>query len=187
MRNRQRQEFELPDETVSLARTELNRQVFQEGRDELDDLRQRMTVGESVKMDRGEFQTVRRVVSDAREDAEDRAERMDANIFGDTDEQAEFARQAEQGLRNNPPEFGAGEGTPRRSPDSGFFTAAPTQPTDIGREADGEFARPESSPNIEPAPIDRDRKTGEFGIDPFDMTAGGGVLDSAENLFGGDR
>jgi len=77
-------------------------------------------------------------------------------------------------------------GGPRRSPDSGFFTAAPTQPTDIGREADGEFARPESSPDIAPAPIDRDRKTGEFGIDPFDMTAGGGVLDSAENLFGGD-
>ena len=66
---------------------------------------------------------------------------------------------------------------PRRSPDSGLdlFAPRPTQPTDIGREADGEFARPESDPDIRPAPIDRSRKTGRFGTDPFDL--GSGLLD----------
>jgi len=100
-----RQQFDLPDQTVATARTQLNEEVFGEGRDELDDLRQRMTVGEPVELDRDEYQTVRRVVSDRRRDAEDRAERMDRNIFGDTSEQADRARRAEQGLINNPPTF----------------------------------------------------------------------------------
>ena len=100
-----RQQFDLPDQTVATARTQLNEEVFGEGRDELDDLRQRMTVGEPVELDREEYQTVRRVVSERRRDAEERAERMDRNIFGDTSEQANRARRAEQGLINNPPTF----------------------------------------------------------------------------------
>lgn len=58
------------------------------------------------------------------------------------------------------------------------------EPTDIGREPDGEYARPESAPDIEPAPIAREQRTGEFGLDPFDLTsstAGVGV----DTTFGG--
>lgn len=81
---------------------------------------------------------------------------------------------------------------PKRSAGGGFFTQSPTQPTDIGREADGEFARPESSPDIAPAPIDRDAGTGRFGLDPFDITAGvgggvGGGVESREIEYGGEQ
>jgi len=46
-------------------------------------------------------------------------------------------------------------------------------PTDIGRAADGEFARPETEPDIEPQPIARNNETGRFGLDPFDLSSGG--------------
>jgi hypothetical protein len=61
----------------------------------------------------------------------------------------------------------------------------PAAPTDIGRGRDGEFQRPESAPDIEPAPISRNRKSGEFGLDPFDLTSGG--VGESLDLFGGDR
>lgn len=104
-----RREVNLPDETVSFARTQLNRAVDQEGRDELDDLRQRFGFGtdgfgsDTIELDRDEFQTVSNLVSEQREKAEDRAERMDANIFGDTDDQADFARTADRGLEQADP------------------------------------------------------------------------------------
>lgn len=104
-----RQEFDFPAETISFARTQLNEQVFGEGRDELDDLRTRFGSGdETVELDRSEFQTVKNVVFDAADEAKDRAERMDANIFGDTDDQAAFAETARQGIISNPPAFGGG-------------------------------------------------------------------------------
>lgn len=61
----------------------------------------------------------------------------------------------------------------------------PTKPTNIGRERDGEFARPESDPEITPAPVARNTRNGQFGLDPFDLSSGG-TGESLE-LFGGDR
>lgn len=101
-----REQFEFPDTTLSFARTRLNEKVFGKGRDDLNDLRQRVTPGEPLELDRGEFDTFRRAVSEGAQEAGERAERMDANIFGDTDEQAKFAREAQRGLVNNPPSFG---------------------------------------------------------------------------------
>lgn len=68
---------------------------------------------------------------------------------------------------------------------TGTFARGPTTPTDIGREPDGEFARPETAPDIEPAPVARKQRTGEFGLDPFDITSStaGASLDTT---FGGD-
>ena len=62
----------------------------------------------------------------------------------------------------------------------------PVRQTDIGREADGEFARPDSAPDVRHAPIARQDNTGEFGIDPFDLTPGyeGAPTDGFENPFG---
>jgi hypothetical protein len=62
----------------------------------------------------------------------------------------------------------------------------PSRPTDIGRESDGEFARPERAADIEPAPIARESNTGEFGLDPFDLTSGG-VGESVDLFDGGKR
>jgi hypothetical protein len=65
----------------------------------------------------------------------------------------------------------------------------PSQPTDIGREADGEFARPESAPDIEPAPVARETETGEFGLDPFDLTSEFTTSSVGDDVptFGGER
>ena len=104
-----RRQFDLPDETLSFARTQLNKKVYSEGRDDLDDLRERVTPGEPVELDRSEFRTVKNVVFDAADGAKDRAERMDRNIFGDTDEQAAFAETARQGIISNPFSSGGGE------------------------------------------------------------------------------
>jgi len=49
--------------------------------------------------------------------------------------------------------------------------------TDIGREADGQFNRPDTNPDIRSAPIAREDRSGRFGLDPFDIgtsTAGSG-------------
>ena len=122
-------------------------------------------------------------------------------VFGSRDPGEQFRQELEQTAKQTDrPTASPGEmadafidyvdqevGLAKRSAGSGFFTTSPTQPTDIGREADGEFARPESSPDIAPAPIDRDRKTGRFGLDPFDVPFGKGTGDTAENLFGSDR
>jgi len=62
----------------------------------------------------------------------------------------------------------------------------PSRPTDIGRESDGEFARPDTRPDVDPAPIARESNTGEFGLDPFDIgtasagTGGNGGVGSAQ-------
>lgn len=78
-------------------------------------------------------------------------------------------------------EVGLGGGSP-----GGTFARGPTTPTDIGRESDGEFARPERAADIEPAPIARESNTGEFGLDPFDLTSGG-VGESVDLFDGGKR
>jgi hypothetical protein len=61
----------------------------------------------------------------------------------------------------------------------------PSRPTDIGRDEGGEFERPETAPDVEPAPIARDRESGRFGIDPFDFTAGG--VGRSVSLLGGSE
>lgn len=62
----------------------------------------------------------------------------------------------------------------------------PQRRTDIGREPDGEFGRPETDPEIAPAPIARDNESGKFGLDPFDLTSGG-VGDKLDLFDGDDR
>jgi hypothetical protein len=73
-----------------------------------------------------------------------------------------------------------------------------TRPTDIGREPDGEYARPESDPDIAPASVARNTETGEFGLDPYDLTSGGigegvgllssgGTTESREIEYGGEQ
>lgn len=95
--------FNLPDRTLADLRTELNEQVYGEGRDELNDLRERVTVGEPIELSPGEYRTAATLLRDRKEDAQERAGRMDRNIFGSTDEQAEMAQEAFRGLVSNPP------------------------------------------------------------------------------------
>ena len=78
----------------------------------------------------------------------------------------------------------------------------PTTPTDIGRTGTGRFDRPDTDPDVDPAPIARDDRTGRFGLDPFDITSstagvsvdttfggsnGGGALDHTGSSFDPDR
>jgi len=104
--NRRKTELDLPDETLSFARTQLNEKVYGEGRGDLDDLRERVSPGETIEVDRSEYQALKNAVFQGANEANDRAKEMDRNIFGDTDEQAAFANTARQGIINNPPSFG---------------------------------------------------------------------------------
>lgn len=95
-------------------------------------------------------------------------------------------------MENVNQELSGGTGStliPLREPGGGpgldFFGPPPTAPTDIGRQADGEFDRPDSDPDVRPAPIDRNSETGRFGIDPFDLTSGG--IGESADLFDSDR
>lgn len=183
-----RTELDLPAWTVSRGQTYLNKKVYGGDRGDLKPLRDKVAETRpsdgSIKLDRDEYQTFQRVVREGAQKELNQLEGREANLMGNAEQQREAARKARAGIVNNPPSF---DSSAKRSAGSGFFTTAPTQPTDIGREADGEFARPESAPDIAPAPIDRDRKSGRFGLDPFDVPFGKGTGDTAENLFGSDR
>ena len=61
----------------------------------------------------------------------------------------------------------------------------PTTPTDIGRTGTGRFDRPDTDPAVDPQPIARDKSTGRFGLDPFDIGASLGGLGSTDEQFGG--
>lgn len=98
-------EVDLPDWTASRLQTELNKQVYEEDRDDLADLRERVSVDEgTTDFTPYEYSEARQLLKERKEESEERAERMDANIFGDTERQAEIDREALQGLRNNPPQ-----------------------------------------------------------------------------------
>lgn len=106
-RNNQRQEFDFPAWTISRGQTYLNEKVYGEGRNDLEPLRNRVAdtkpSEDSLALTDAEYNTFQRIVrSEAKEEIE-RADRMEANIFGDTDQQAEVAEQALQGIINNPP------------------------------------------------------------------------------------
>lgn len=104
-----RSRYNFPDVTLGELRTELNRRVEVEGNHELDGLRNRVARatqgvdgGRGLSLTNAEHARVTTILSDNRDDAEDRAERMDANIFGNTDEQAERSRSALRGVYSDP-------------------------------------------------------------------------------------
>jgi len=101
-----RKRFDFPKKTTAPLNTELNRRVYSEGEDRLDDLRERVSRANrndtGLSLTRSEHSQVTNMLRDKTERAEDVAERMDANIFGDTEEQAEIARDAQRGLRSDP-------------------------------------------------------------------------------------
>lgn len=101
----ERKEYEFPDWTLSRGRTYLNKKVYQEGRDDLNDLRERITIGETLELSSDEYDTFQRVVREGAQDELESLEGMEANIFGDAEEQREIAREAKQGIINNPPSF----------------------------------------------------------------------------------
>lgn len=97
-------EVDLPDWTASRLRTELNKQVYEEDREDLEDLRERVSVGEgTTDFTPYEYTEARALLKERKAESEERAERMDANIFGDTEQQAEIDAEALRGLQNNPP------------------------------------------------------------------------------------
>lgn len=99
-----RRAYNLPAWTQSRLQTELNRQVYQEGNNEFEDLRERVKEAGSPKDDTPvmlsstEHARVTQLLKDRKERTEDLAERKEANIFGDTEEQAEIDRKAFRGL-----------------------------------------------------------------------------------------
>jgi hypothetical protein len=106
-----RQEFDLPAWTVSRGRTYLNEKVYGEDREDLDPLRERVsdvspTSDEPLELTRDEYDTFQRVVREGGEDELNTLEGQEANLFGDADQQREAAREARQGIINNPPMFG---------------------------------------------------------------------------------
>ena len=68
----------------------------------------------------------------------------------------------------------------------GVFSRGVRKPTDIGRTETGRFDRPDTDPAVDPQPIARDKSTGRFGLDPFDIGASLGGLGSTDEQFGGD-
>lgn len=97
---------QFPEWTLSRGQTYLNEKVFGDEREDLRPLRdkiRRADAGQSVELEKQEYEQFRQVVRDGAQEEIERADRMDANIFGDTDEQAEIAEQALQGIMNNPP------------------------------------------------------------------------------------
>lgn len=105
--------YEFPPWTLSRLMTILNDKVY--GNDtrnaaKYSQMRQKVQraqrgMGRGVPFTKDEYNTAKRLLRDAKEEANERAGRMEANIFGDTDEQAEIADKAFQGLINNPPSF----------------------------------------------------------------------------------
>jgi hypothetical protein len=106
-----RQEFDLPAWTLSRGRTYLNEKVYGEDREDLDPLRERVsdvspTSEEPLELTLDEYDTFQRVVREGAEDELDALEGQEANLFGDADQQREAAREARQGIINNPPMIG---------------------------------------------------------------------------------
>jgi hypothetical protein len=106
----ERQRLDLPDQTLATLRTGLNERTDDyfdayepNNQDRLTGIKERISIGEPLELSPGEFQDAKRILKDERDRAEDRAERMDRNIFGDTSEQADRVNAAFQGLINNPP------------------------------------------------------------------------------------
>jgi hypothetical protein len=110
--------------------------------------------------------------------------------------------EARSRVSSGTPDFGTVEQTTGSllggSTQQGSVFRGPTTPTNIGREADGEFARPERDPDVQPAPIARNTRNGQFGLDPFDLTSGGtgesldllssgGTTESREIEYGGEQ
>jgi len=98
--------FQFPEWTLSRGQTYLNEKVYGEEREDLRPLREkvrRTNPGQPVQMDKGEYNTFQRIVREGAEEEIERADEMEANIFGDTDKQAEIAEEAIQGIINNPP------------------------------------------------------------------------------------
>ena len=107
----EREEFNLPAWTISRGQTYLNEKVYGEGRQDLEPLRERVrdvspTSDESLELTRDEYDTFQRVVREGADEELDSVEGREANIFGDADQQREAAREARQGIINNPPSFG---------------------------------------------------------------------------------
>jgi len=105
-----RVELDLPDETLSQLRTGLNERTddyfdaFEpNNQEQLESIRERISIGDSIALSPAEFQTAKRILKDERDNAEELADEMGKNIFGDTSDQAEFANEAFRGLINNPP------------------------------------------------------------------------------------
>ena len=67
----------------------------------------------------------------------------------------------------------------------GVFSRGVRKPTDIGRTETGRFDRPDTDPAVDPQPIARDKSTGRFALDPFDIGASLGGLGSTDEQFGG--
>jgi len=105
-----RQTFELPAWTISRGQTYLNEKVYGDDRDDLEGLRDRVSSASpsegEIELNRSEYDTFQRVVRDGAESELDSLEGREANIFGDADQQREIAREARQGIINNPPSFG---------------------------------------------------------------------------------
>ena len=66
----------------------------------------------------------------------------------------------------------------------GVFSRGVRKPTDIGRTETGRFDRPDTDPAVDPQPIARDKSTGRFALDPFDIGASLGGLGSTDEQFG---
>ena len=108
-----RQEFDFPAWTISRGRTYLNEKVYGEDREDLEPLREQVTDASptedgSVELTRDEYDTFQRVVREGAEEELDSLQGREANLFGDADQQREAAREARQGIINNPPQFGGG-------------------------------------------------------------------------------
>jgi hypothetical protein len=100
--------FNFPAWTVPRGQTYLNEKVYDEGREDLEPLREKVkdvspTSDEELELTRGEYNTFQRIVREGAQEEIDGADEMEANIFGDTDKQADIAEQAIQGIINNPP------------------------------------------------------------------------------------
>ena len=186
MAEHERTTVELPAWTVSRGQTYLNEKVHGEGREDLEPLRE--TVAQTtpsdgtVEFSRGEYRTFQRVVREGAERELKQLEGQEANLMGDAEQQREAARSARQGIVNNPPEFGESNSQQSRG---GSAFRGPTTPTDIGRTGTGRFDRPDTDPDVDPAPVARDDRSGRFGLDPFDIGSST-VGTSADELFGGD-
>jgi hypothetical protein len=98
----------LPAWTLSRGQTYLNEKVFGDGREDLRPVREKVRQAEPnqpVRFEPGEYERFKETVKEGAKEEIDRADRMEANIFGDTDKQAEVAEKALQGLMGNPPKF----------------------------------------------------------------------------------
>jgi hypothetical protein len=101
----------LPKTTLAEMQTELNKQVYEKGRDDLRETREKVRRAKGfgdegpkpLPLTSYEQTEMTALLTERKEEAEDRAERMDRNIFGSTEDQAERANNALQSMIANPP------------------------------------------------------------------------------------